>query len=68
MVETVHRVAVVLVFRIISLPVETAALVVPALIGMVIGQRVQDRIDQAAFRRLTLVVLCVAGANLIRRG
>jgi len=46
----------------------SAALVVPALIGMVIGQRVQDRIDQAAFRRLTLVVLCVAGANLIRRG
>lgn len=43
-------------------------LVIPALAGMFIGFRVQDRIDQAAFRRATLVVLLVAGGNLIRRG
>jgi uncharacterized membrane protein YfcA len=46
----------------------SAALVVPALIGMWIGFQVQDRIDQAAFRKATLVVLLVAGGNLVRRG
>ncbi|MBV7394325.1 sulfite exporter TauE/SafE family protein [Mameliella sediminis] len=39
----------------------------PALIGMWLGGRVQDRIDQQAFRRATLVVLLVAGLNLVRR-
>jgi uncharacterized membrane protein YfcA len=34
---------------------------------MWIGGRLQDRIDQAGFRRATLVVLLLAGANLIRR-
>ncbi|MGH1457573.1 MAG: sulfite exporter TauE/SafE family protein [Paracoccaceae bacterium] len=42
-------------------------LVVPALIGMGIGLRLQDRIDQAQFRRATMVVLLLAGLNLIRR-
>ncbi|MGB2199954.1 MAG: sulfite exporter TauE/SafE family protein [Pseudooceanicola atlanticus] len=44
------------------------ALVPTALAGMWIGFRVQDRIDQAAFRKATLVVLLVAGGNLVRRG
>ena len=44
------------------------ALVIPASIGMVIGFAVQDRLDQERFRFLTLVVLVVAGLNLIRRG
>jgi len=43
------------------------ALVIPALAGMLVGFRVSDRIDQAAFRKATLVVLLVSGANLIRR-
>lgn len=43
-------------------------LCVPAIIGMQIGMRLHDRIDQSAFRRATLVVLIVAGLNLIRRG
>ena len=43
-------------------------MVVPALAGMALGQAVQDRIDQRAFRRAVLVVLLVAGANLVRRG
>lgn len=43
------------------------ALVLPALVGMWIGGQVSDRIDQAAFRRATLIVLLLAGANLIRR-
>ena len=36
-----------------------------ALAGMGIGFKVQDRIDQRAFRRATLVVLLVAGISLI---
>lgn len=43
-------------------------MVVPALLGMWIGSKVMDRIDQVAFRRATLIVLLVAGINLIRRG
>ncbi|WP_323769752.1 sulfite exporter TauE/SafE family protein [Antarctobacter sp.] len=39
----------------------------PALLGMWIGRQAQDRIDQKAFRRATLVVLLVAGLNLVRR-
>lgn len=42
-------------------------LLVPALIGMAIGMRVQDQLDQAKFRKITLFVLMVAGLNLIRR-
>ena len=44
------------------------ALLVPAIGGMLIGQRIQDRIDQVQFRRLVLAVLLVAGANLVRKG
>jgi uncharacterized membrane protein YfcA len=43
------------------------ALIVPALGGMALGARLQGRIDQAGFRRATLVVLLVAGVNLLRR-
>lgn len=46
----------------------SAVLVPAALAGMWLGYRLQDRIDQAAFRRATLVVLLLAGLNLIRRG
>lgn len=42
-------------------------LCLPALLGMWLGGRIQDRIDQETFRRATLVVLMVAGLNLIRR-
>ncbi|WP_260079027.1 sulfite exporter TauE/SafE family protein [Phaeobacter inhibens] len=43
-------------------------LIPPAIFGMWIGGRLQDRINQVTFRRATLVVLLVAGANLLRRG
>ncbi len=43
------------------------ALCVPALLGMALGFMVHDRIDQVLFRRATLVVLLIAGLNLIRR-
>jgi uncharacterized protein len=42
-------------------------LVLPATVGMWLGGRFQDRIDQATFRKLTLLVLLVAGLNLLRR-
>ena len=54
------------------LNVETAPLsalmCVPAAIGMALGLRFQDAMNPERFRRITLVVLCVAGLNLLRRG
>lgn len=44
------------------------ALTIPSMIGMAVGFAVQDRLDQRTFRRLTLIVLCIAGLNLLRRG
>ena len=35
--------------------------------GMMLGGLAHDRIDQQAFRRVTLAVLLVAGLNLVRR-
>jgi uncharacterized membrane protein YfcA len=46
----------------------SALMVVPALIGMAIGFRLHDRIDQALFRRLTLIMLVIAGLSLVWRG
>ncbi len=45
----------------------SALLLIPAGIGMWIGFRIQDRMDQALFRKVTLVVLVIAGLNLIRK-
>lgn len=45
----------------------SAALVVPAVLGQVIGLRVQDRLDQARFRRWTQGLLVLTGANLVWR-
>jgi hypothetical protein len=45
----------------------SAALVVPALIGMSLGYAVQDRLDQARFRRWTQVLLVLTGLNLMRQ-
>lgn len=39
-----------------------------AMLGLLAGMQIQDRIDQATFRRATLLVLLVAGLNLVRRG
>lgn len=46
----------------------SAILVVPSLLGMWIGFQIGDRFDQERFRKITLIVLVIAGANLIRRG
>jgi uncharacterized membrane protein YfcA len=42
-------------------------LILPAVLGMWIGGKVADRIDQLMFRRATLIVLLLAGGNLVRR-
>jgi len=46
----------------------SALLCLPAVLGIWLGFRLHDRIDQATFRRLTLAVLLLAGLNLVRRG
>lgn len=46
----------------------SALLVVPAVAGVLLGFRLQDRIDQKQFKHLTLIVLFLGGLNLIRRG
>ena len=46
----------------------SAALLIPAIVGLQIGFRLSDRVDQEVFRKAVLVVLIVAGANLVRRG
>lgn len=43
-------------------------MILPVLVGQTLGNRVQDRLDQKKFKRLTLFVLIVAGLNLVRRG
>lgn len=45
----------------------SALMVLPAMAGMALGLMVQDRLDQARFRKATLIVLVIAGANLLRR-
>jgi len=55
------------VFNLETAPL-SVLMVFPALIGMVIGDAVQTRIDQVMFRKATLVVLMIVGLNLVRRG
>ena len=45
----------------------SAALVLPALIGQSLGVAIQDRLDQAKFRRWTQILLILTGLNLMRR-
>jgi uncharacterized protein len=44
----------------------SAALCLPALIGLSIGYRVQDRLDQQRFRRWTQGLLVLTGLNMVR--
>jgi uncharacterized membrane protein YfcA len=46
----------------------SAALLIPAFLGMRAGFRLHEGLDPDVFRRITLVVLVIAGANLVRRG
>ncbi|WP_299847017.1 sulfite exporter TauE/SafE family protein [uncultured Roseovarius sp.] len=55
------------VLRAETLPL-SLALIPTAVLGMAIGFRIQDRIDQSTFKKATLAVLLIGGLNLIRRG
>ena len=46
----------------------SALLVLPGLAGIAAGFQIVDRLDQRRFRQATLVVLVIAGLNLVRRG
>ena len=55
------------VLNAVTLPL-SLALIPAAFGGMAMGLFIQDRMNQAAFRKATLMVLVVAGLNLLRRG
>jgi uncharacterized protein len=46
----------------------SALMVLPALLGMWVGLRFQNRLDAALFRRAVLAVLIVSGVNLVWKG
>ena len=54
------------VLNAVTLPV-SAWLVLPTMAAMFLGYRVHDRLDQARFLKVTLVVLVLTGLNLLRR-
>ncbi len=45
----------------------SAWMTLPVIVAMFVGYEVHDRLDQARFRRVTLVVLVLTGLNLLRR-
>ncbi len=55
------------VFNLHTAPLSLAMLI-PAAIGMGIGGRLHDAMPQRTFRRATLLILTIAGLNLIRKG
>jgi len=55
------------VFNVQTAPL-SVAMMVPAFAGMWIGGRFNDQMPQKTFKRATLIVLTVAGLNLIRKG
>ncbi|MCK0140924.1 sulfite exporter TauE/SafE family protein [Aliiroseovarius sp. F20344] len=44
------------------------AMLLPAFLGMMLGGRLHDQMPQKLFKRATLIVLTIAGLNLIRKG
>ena len=54
------------VLNAVTLPA-SAWLTLPTMAAMFVGYRVQDRLDQERFRRVTLAVLVLTGLNLLRR-
>lgn len=46
----------------------SAALLIPGFIGMRMGFWMLDRLNPDMFRKVTLIVLVITGANLVRRG
>lgn len=46
----------------------SALMLVPAWIGMILGGRAHDLMDQARFKRWTLILLALSALNLLQRG
>lgn len=46
----------------------SAWMIIPVMVGMAVGFKVQNKMDQVKFRKATLFVLAFAGLNLLRRG
>jgi len=44
------------------------ALLIPSVIGMWVGFKIQDRMNQNVFRKVTLIMLIIVGLNLLRKG
>ncbi len=55
------------VLNTVTMPL-SAVLLIPAFLGMQVGFWMSDRLNPEVFRRVTLIVLVIAGANLVRRG
>jgi uncharacterized protein len=51
-----------------STAVLSGLLLIPAMTGMWIGYRIQERLDPELFRKLTLIMLSLGALNLLRRG
>lgn len=45
----------------------SVALMAPAFLGMLVGFRVSDRMSLDVFRKITLIVLLIAGLNMLRK-
>ncbi|MFN4057278.1 MAG: sulfite exporter TauE/SafE family protein [Roseinatronobacter sp.] len=45
----------------------SAAMVAPSVFGLLLGYKIQDRLDAERFRRWTLILLILTGLNLLRQ-
>lgn len=45
----------------------SALLIVPGMLGLWLGYKVQDKLDAARFRRWTLIMMVILGLNLVRQ-
>lgn len=51
-----------------SLLTGSALMIIPTLLGFALGERLRNRLDLVQFNRVLLVIFCLSGLNLIRRG
>ena len=45
----------------------SVSLIIPSVLGLLLGARIRNKINQSTFRKATLIVLLIAGGNLVRR-
>ena len=51
-----------------SLLAGSALMIIPTLVGFALGERLRNRLNLVQFNRVLLVIFCLSGLNLIRRG